>query len=436
MNRVGDRLLQLILIVMIGTSLYLTYLIWMSPVGHDTLLENGTVKDVVEKKTLKKETDVFLPLKVRHQVGDKNQETQNENLLKNIQLLMNDSRYSEGRVITEKNVLDYQRKVALENGFELVYAVRFSVEEYIKIFGLNLSVIDDDALDFKFTKIQVDFDKEKIRLLNDDKTSFLDATIEKNGTELLEILRKAEVQWIPLEQTYSFLNDHYLTTAPLKLKQYSYISSARPYTLFRDAFFTNPKSVRSNSSAFDTYLYESGESLAIKQNQEIVHFQGSAKVTDPFDIFATSFNYMQRIGSSYGSTRMIDQSRNEIDYRTFVEGFPVFGSNSEGKILFDFKEENRGHERNVSIQANLTSLQIPIPSAEEIVLPASQEVLETLYYQGLDTNLVQMLIIGYEWKNLEDTGVVDLIPRWYIKYGDQWFSYDFLLESLMEEERE
>ena len=223
---------------------------------------------------------------------------------------------------------------------------------------------------------------------------------------------------------------------PEDLKKYSYISSTQPYTMFRDAFFSNPKSVRSNSSVFDTYLYEGGNSLTIKQDQEIIQFQGQANTTRPFDIFLTSFDSIKKIGASYGSTRVIDQLDNAIDYRTFVEGFPIFGENHEAQIAFDFKESSESSAVRVTIQANLNSLQIPIPSEESVVLPSSQEVIETLYYKGLDTTLVESLLIGYQWKDLEDTGVVDLIPNWYIKYDNQWYRYEALFQLLAEEEEE
>ncbi|MHC5268221.1 YycH family regulatory protein [Enterococcus sp. LJL98] len=436
MNRIGDKLLHFILLVMIGLSFYLTYLIWVSPVGRDIPTENNPTKELAEKKPQKKQEEMFLPLKLRYQTKEANKETQSENLLKSIQLLLKETSYSDGKKVEEKNRLDYQRQTTLTNGFELAYALAFPLKSYLELFEMDLALPEEELLQFKFTKIQIDFDQSQIRFLNDKKFHFVEATLEDDWLALLEVFKNSDSQWRVLENTYTYLDTHYLTTEPLKLKQYSYISSTRPYTLFRDAFFANPKSVRSNSSAFDTYLYESGESLTIKQNQEVINFQGNAQIVAPFDIFSTSFRYMQRIGTSYGSTRMLDQTRNEIDYRIFVEGFPVFGSNSAGRLLFDFKENNSSNEVNVSIQGNLTSLQIPIPSAEEVTLPASQEVVETLYYNGFDVNLVQMLLIGYEWKNLEDTGVVDLIPQWYIKYGDKWFSYDFLLSTLMEEERE
>lgn len=435
MNRIGSRILHLILIVMIGLSFYLTYLIWVSPVSNETLVDDGSGKGLPEDKPLKAQKDVFLPLKLRYQEKENNQETQNEPLLKTIQEFMNASTYSEGKMKTHKNTLDYQRSVAMTSGIELSYALDFPLKEYLQIFRFDLATVDEQEEIFKFSKIQVDFANQRLRFLNDQSLSVFEAKIESDLTDLSVLVEQADVQWVALEKIPTFLNNHYLTKDALKLKKYSYISSTRPYTIFRDAFFSNPNSVRSNSSVLDTYLYEGSESLTIKQHQEIIYFQGSTTTAIPFDIFSTSFNYVANIGASYGSTRILDQLRNKIDYRIFVEGFPIFSPSYEGRISFDFQEMNESNELNVTIQGNLDSLQIPIPSEEVVVLPASQVVIETLYDKGLDPNLVQTLLIGYEWKNLEDTGVVDLIPHWYIKYGEEWFSYEELLQLLTIEEK-
>ncbi len=296
--------------------------------------------------------------------------------------------------------------------------------------------MDDQEKTAAFSSVQVDFEEGKIRFLNDQELTVVEATLEDDLSSFSSEIEYTNVKWVPLEKTRTFLENHYLTKDPLELKKYSYISSTQPYTMFRDAFFSNPKSVRSNSSVFDTYLYEGGNSLTIKQDQEIIQFQGQANTTRPFDIFLTSFDSIKKIGTSYGSTRVIDQLDNAIDYRTFVEGFPIFGENHEAQIAFDFKESSESSAVRVTIQANLNSLQIPIPSEESVVLPSSQEVIETLYYKGLDTTLVESLLIGYQWKNLEDTGVVDLIPNWYIKYDNQWYRYEALFQLLAEEKEE
>ena len=85
MNRITDKILHGMLILMIGLSFYLTYLIWVSPASHETSLEESLGNNRTEETSLKTKEEVFLPLKLRYQKEDTNQETQNEALLKAIQ---------------------------------------------------------------------------------------------------------------------------------------------------------------------------------------------------------------------------------------------------------------------------------------------------------------------------------------------------------------
>ncbi len=41
------------------------------------------------------------------------------------------------------------------------------------------------------------------------------------------------------------------------------------------------------------------------------------------------------------------------------------------------------------------------------------------------------MIVGYTWQNVKETNrVVDLLPEWYVKYKDNWYSANDLLEKL------
>ena len=61
MNRITDKILHGMLILMIGLSFYLTYLIWVSPASHETSLEESLGNKRTEETSLKTKEEVFLP---------------------------------------------------------------------------------------------------------------------------------------------------------------------------------------------------------------------------------------------------------------------------------------------------------------------------------------------------------------------------------------
>lgn len=422
---------------MVAISFYLSYLIWMSPVSRDTFLQTESDFEVLEEKVLGiREEQVFLPIKVRYTEDDKSQETQNESLLVQIQQVLSNKTYQKSKWKSYFNEADYSKATLFENGLELTYGMIFPLVEYIDLFNLSIDLTEEEQVEVYFTKIQLDFIKNEIRFINEEDWTVFTIEPEKKLTEMLKKLKEIDYQWRAVEVNPEILPNKFLTTQELTFKKYSYIASTRRYTLFRDAFFSNPKNVRSNVNTTDTYLYDGAESLTMKQKQDIVFFQSILEETNGMNIFAMSFPYVQRMGSNYGSVRVLNQARNQIDYRMFVEGFPIFAEEFEGQLAFEFSDNDQSNQKNMNIQGNLKTLQIPIPSKEEVVLPATQTLVSNLSKNGADLKRIRTFLIGYEWKNIENTGVVDLIPNWFVKYGDTWLSYEELLNQLKEAKEE
>lgn len=422
---------------MVGVSFYLSYLIWMSPVSRDSMLQKESDFETIEEKvqTVDKE-EVFLPLKVRYEDAGKNLETQNENLLKQLQATMRHKQFTATTWRSYQSEAEYVDAINVDNGLELTYGMIFPLDEYVRLFQLDLELSEEEQVHVYFTKIQIDIEGNKIRFINDEDWTVFAATPDIPLGRARELIETLDYQWREVSDSIEMLPNRFFTQEALTLKKYSYISSTRRYTLFRDAFFTNPKDVRNNVTAADTYFYDGVESLTMKQNKDNVVFQSLLNKTAGKNILDMSFPYVQKMGTSYGSIRILNQARNTIDYRMFVEGFPIFSQDYEGQLLFDFSDNAQSSQKNVHIQGNLKTLQIPVPSKENVVLPATQDLVEELYRKGADLKQIRTFLIGYEWRNLENTGVVDLIPNWFVKYGDNWFSYEALAKQLAEKKEE
>ena len=192
--------------------------------------------------------------------------------------------------------------------------------------------------------------------------------------------------------------------------------------------------MRSNDSTSELNFFDNTGSMSIQQEARTVDFHGVMAIDDSFSIYSKSYQYIRELGTSYGSLRLFDQSKNQVDYRMFVEGYPVFSTNEDGKITVRFVDNGQENQKNVDIRASMNMFQVPIPSDIEISLPASHDITEKLYLYGMDSDELGMMLIGYSWRNVQDTGVVDLEPEWYIQYGDQWYSYQELLDKLQESE--
>ncbi len=229
----------------------------------------------------------------------------------------------------------------------------------------------------------------------------------------------------------SIMPTQYDTKNPVKLKKYSYILSQQPYTVFRNAFFQKPDEVKNNDESSELIFYDGNETMSIHSDTQVVDFRGELPTIEEAsgDIFSESFPYISKLGSSLGNIRYFDRKENKIDYRIFVEGFPVFGSDSKGQVGIEIGDDSGGSE--VNIQTSLNTIQVPIPSDEEVELPNTENVIQNLVDKGADKGKIQSIIVGYTWQNIKETNrVVDLLPEWYVKYQEQWYSVSELLVRL------
>ena len=186
-----------------------------------------------------------------------------------------------------------------------------------------------------------------------------------------------------------------------------------------------------NDESNELIFYGGNETMSIHSETQVVDFRGELpEKKENASVFSESFPYISKLGSSLGNLRYFDRSDNTIDYRIFVEGFPVFGTDSRGQIGVEVGGETNGSVQ-VNIQTSLNTIQVPIPSDEEVELASTNEIIQQLEAKGADSNKIGSVIVGYTWQNVKETNrVVDLLPEWYVKYEDNWYSANDLLEKL------
>ena len=217
---------------------------------------------------------------------------------------------------------------------------------------------------------------------------------------------------------------------PIKLQLYSYISTDQPYTLFRDAFFLNTRDIKVNDDTNDALVLSNhqGDMLSISLNDQMVHFRANQVDFHNQNMYRVSADYVSRLGTNLGQLRFFQREDKKIIYRAFVEGYPLFRKDDNGKIVVSFSDLGQENTRNMEISGNLTTLQVPIPSDKTKTLPGALTICEKL--QSLGIKALPEMTIGYLWEEIQDTGVVDLTPTWFAYYQNQWLPYDELVRIL------
>lgn len=430
--KISEKVIRTGLILMIALSLYFSYVIWLSPAGKTSIDLDESNSQVIDSQNSRKESEVFLPLHVTWLHSDLIRETNSENLVSRLQTVIEGARFGKVSEIVNGDEEKFNKMKAIEEGIEFTYNAPLLLSEYKEAFQLNLDFTNlaNRIESIYFTRIQFDEKNEKVRFINYDNRSIYETKLSVDWASLNKELAATDATWTEMKQSSSVIEPQYETKSKIKLKKYSYILSQQPYTLFRNAFFQKPDEVKTNNESNELLFYDGNETMTIHSESQIVDFRGEiVQENKEGNIFSQSFPYISKLGNSLGNMRYFDREKNQIDYRIFVEGFPVFGSDSKGKIGIEVSDD-RGSAQ-VKIQTSLNTIQVPIPSDEEVELPSTETIIQNLVNKGANKEKMESLIVGYTWQNIKETNrVVDLLPEWYVKYQDNWYSVNELLELL------
>ena len=433
--KLSEKIIRVALMALIFLSLILTYAIWLSPTSK--ISDVTTSKQAVKSdQNYTKATDAFLPIRGTWNLSNGKFQTSSENLLATTQARLTESTYGQLQEIAHGE--DIESYYNLSNGIEMNYEGEFSLAEYIKVFDMpvNLnSMKDSDKI--MFSKIQIDFSKKKIRFLNYNKDIVYEATISADFSGLETIYEKNQGRYLPMAEGNPLVPRLSRTKDRVRIKKYSYILTTQSYSLFRNAFFQNPDQAKGEEEESGSRSFVSGhEELIMDEQKRLVTFNGEL----PSDLakesmYSQSFNYVSRLGTSVGNLRYFDHHDGQINYRIFVEGYPIFSQSSKGKMTVKIQHAPNTPTPQVKIETSMDTVQVPIPSDEEVELPSTLEVENSLAAAGIELDKIQSFIIGYTWQDIDGVNkLVALTPEWFVKYEDTWYSANQLMQGNLETE--
>lgn len=396
--RISEKIIRAGLIVMIALSFYFSYMIWLNPTGFNnasTETDTGVNPSV---QTYKQKSDLFLPLYLTWNDEEDIKETNSEAVIREIQEVINEATISDLTLRTYGEEQAFSKAQEVDQGISLNYYTTFYLKDYEKTFDKELSLEDEsETEDFPFSRIQFDLEENTIQFVDFTHQRVVRGKIDWDKSQVKHLLADNPREWTAMRTDQERSSNQYYTQDSIKLKKYSYYSSTQSQSLFREAFFSNPKNVKINDESVDTYYYEGGQNMTVLQDQQQVKFETTTDGSDEMDLAMLSADYIIRLGNNFGTIRYFDQQDKHLDYRVFVEGYPVFSTGGQGVISVAFSESGQTGSREMTISASLNAIQVPIPSETEIELPSSLSVKNDLIAAGADPELLQQIIVGYQW---------------------------------------
>lgn len=432
--KITEKFLRIGLIFLVLLSLYFSMNIWVSSAKKEQPLKTETqVPTVVNERA---NTDVFLPLRLARMVDGQTEMNNSENLIASVQTEIKKSSFGPLAQIVTEDAIGFNQFLTIEKGIELTYDGPFSIQEYLSIYDLDLdhSALSNDTQTL-FNCIQIDLNQQKIRFLDFSGKNVYEAPISINGEDLLAILNKTSAPYTKIANQKIIEEQHYYLSEKIQLKKYSYILASQPVTKFRNAFFSDTEDIQTNEDSED-FSYSSGnERLVVDENRGTVHFNGTmTNQNSEGNLYSESFSYIKKLGTNMGNLRYFDRDNTQINYRTFVEGYPVFSENNKGQVQISIENADAASS-DVVIDTSVDTIQVPIPSDEEVTLGSTEDILTNLKANNIDISKINSMVIGYTWHKIEELNqVVDLTPEWYIHYENKWYSEPDLLKEFAKSE--
>lgn len=423
-----SRGIRLCLVTLIALSFYLSYLIWLSPERNDESQEQEMSQKITD---IRSKEELFLPTSVAYHDDKQINISNSPSILLSLHHFFKDQEIRRLQIYAYEDEEALLKSLSKENYVSFDYLSKMKLNEYLSVYQLQISNSDKQKLkNSYFDEIRLNFGQKQLSFINHDDQQVFKFHVQMDLTQIENYLKKHQKQFQLHEGEFKMVSGQVYSKDPIKLQLYSYISTDQPYTLFRDAFFLNTRDIKVNDDTNDALVLSNhqGDMLSISLNDQMVHFRANQVDFHNQNMYSVSADYVSRLGTNLGQLRFFQREDKKIIYRAFVEGYPLFRKDDNGKIVVSFSDLGQENTRNMEISGNLTTLQVPIPSDKTKTLPGALTICEKL--QALGIKALPEMTIGYLWEEIQDTGVVDLTPTWFAYYQNQWLPYDELVQIL------
>ena len=418
---------SLILIVLIGISLLLTYGLWSYQPSGDTL----------ENSTYENETDLG---------GDK--ESKKSLIEPHSVIFHADSNYygfsdplKQKDLYAEMQswVMDNFETGPPENVREKNYFVEITFPDELPMTILNglfnFSNQEITLPSWKFKQIYFTFSPETASL----KVHFVSVNGQQHATAFVNDSANYERLWsfiadidADVLKKYTLFNEEntriYVPADHTELAEYSFTVNKIDPNLLINALFRNPSAVRPIFSGNERLYTDNQQQIQVFENGSSMEFYNpysdDHELTDTLNLIDRS---IMNINDHYGWTEefnLLSAVSNTIRYQMYYEGYPVFDNSHLNLNVIEQKWINQDLAVYRRPLFTLEASNILLKTAVE--LPAGDDIIDYLQHNknsNYNVENIKDLRIGYR---LELDGIdITLVPAWYMNYNGSWVEFKY-----------
>ncbi|MFK9118558.1 two-component system activity regulator YycH [Peribacillus castrilensis] len=430
-----ERAKSIILIILVGTSIFLTWSIWTYEPEYDPFEQSSEFIKI--KSDVQIVSDVIKPVSILFHGNGQHFQTSNPAEINEMEKQFSQWRF---RGIKEISVNRLQRKfddfVHEDGSIE----IEFSDDIPISLYKTVLNITDKEVPEFSFDRIIikqknisgnesavyfVSYDKRKIyqsmvdsKKLRNFMDSFYRGSYDKHPEYTAETINSKRTLFVPEN--------------PVEINRLEYYIDYLDIGDLKSALFINPKYVRQEPVSVGEEYTDGTRLMTVNKDNYLISYINPAQKRKLFgsssDLLQKSIDFInEHAGWENNNYRFAYMSENEqrVVFRLFVNGYPAFNESGMTEI-----EQIWGKEEIYSYDRPYFKLDSVLPSVGSAkTLRSGKEVVNQLKSKdNVDFNSVEDISIGYRLDKSLDSKLVTLVtlePTWYYRIGDKWFIVPF-----------
>ena len=422
---------SLILIILVCSSMVLTYLIW----NFKPQLTNVDTA-VVEKKTIGPRfidniKNIYMPYQaVSYNEGNIKGTTESR-------LIMELTNFLSESQIQSAYLIDNNGKFQAKNIGNRFTLFDFTVDIPQTMYVTNILDMNYKSGDrYTFKRLMIDSESRKnvnIYLIGRTKVLKIETDAKSQAfNKLMQTERKSMVDYTSLvtnEFTSSDKMQLYIPQEADNIRAYRYIADRISVKDINDAVLDDQDNIIERDRKEST-TYFSNTGIVSVNDSDIYKYNNLSEADSvkaaPREILVKSFKFISSHGGFTDDYRLfdIDDDNRTIDYQMFLGGRPVFSKTGLSNISVIWGKNDQYEYRR-----GLLSTSVAVPSTQAVEkLPSAERVRYRLASsKEYRFDKITNMLIGYEMKKSADSEIqANLLfePHWYIEYNNRWLKYE------------
>ncbi|YCI77114.1 two-component system activity regulator YycH [Bacillus sp. R1-10] len=430
-----ERAKSIILIILVGTSIFLTWSIWTYEPEYDPFEQSSEFIKI--KSDVQIVSDVIKPVSILFHGNGQHFQTSNPAEINEMEKQFSQWRF---RGIKEISVNRLQRKfddfVHEDGSIE----IEFSDDIPISLYKTVLNITDKEVPEFSFDRIiikqkNISGNESAVYFVSYDKREIYQVMVDsKKLRNFMDSFYRGSYDKHPeyMAETINSKRTLFVPENPVEINRLEYYIDYLDIGDLKSALFINPKYVRQEPVSVGEEYTDGTRLMTVNKDNYLISYINPAQKSKLFDsssdLLQKSIDFInEHAGWENNNYRFAYMSENEqrVVFRLFVNGYPAFNESGMTEI-----EQIWGKEEIYSYDRPYFKLDSVLPSVGSAkTLRSGKEVVNQLKSKdNIDFNSVEDISIGYKLDKSLDSKLVTLVtlePTWYYRVGDKWFIVPF-----------